>query len=327
MKIIFLTEMGFEGKIPSTHKNMRTEFAWMSALDAEHKNLSLYNNIRDYDHVFLILPKGKLNVSAEGSEISSTPNPVSNLYASDFIDRLKNRNKKVHYIQEGPCWWFNDYNVIDQFNFYNILSKCDTIFSHNEIDSKFYKGLFPHTKVKVIKTLLIEDLIKHIIPTREDKVIIGGNFARWYGGFQSYIIASEFECEKWAQESHAKRKLEGNIPDLNHLNRLSWDKWMDTLSTFKYAIHLMPTIAAGTFSLNCAYFGIPCIGNKNVDTQRLCHPELAVSADDVEKARILASRLKNDKEFYDKCSKQCKELYREHYDLNIWEKEINNILQ
>ena len=107
---------------------------------------------------------------------------------------------------------------------------------------------------------------------------------------------------------------------------MSWDKWMGTLSTFKYAVHLMPTVAAGTFSLNCAYFGIPCIGNKDVDTQRLCHPELAVSVDDVEKARILANRLKNDKEFYNKCSKQCKELYRKHYDLNIWKKEINSIL-
>mgnify|MGYP003639485386 CR=1 FL=1 len=317
MEIIFLSEMGFDGKIPSNHTNMRTEFAWMNALDADHKNLHSYNDVKDYNHVFLILPKGKLNLSAEGSEISNTPNPVSNLYSSDFINVLKTNNKKIHYIQEGPNY---------QFNFYNILSKCDTIFSHNEIDKKFYKGLFPNTKVEVIKTLLIENLIKHITPTKENKVIIGGNFARWYGGFQSYIVASEFECEKWAQESHAKRKLESNIPDLNHLRRLSWASWIHELSTFKYAVHLMPTVAAGTFSLNCAYLGIPCIGNKDVDTQRLCHPELAVSVDDVEKARILANRLKNDKEFYNKCSNQSKELYRKHYDLDIWKKEINNIL-
>ena len=69
---------------------------------------------------------------------------------------------------------------------------------------------------------------------------------------------------------------------------------MSALSTFKYAVHLMPTIAAGTFSLNCAYFGIPCIGNKKVDTQRLCHPELSVDVEDVEKARTLAKMLKED---------------------------------
>ena len=39
MKIAFLTEMGFQGKIPLDHPNMRTEFAWMNALDATHYNL------------------------------------------------------------------------------------------------------------------------------------------------------------------------------------------------------------------------------------------------------------------------------------------------
>lgn len=325
-EIIFLSEMGFEGYIEKSHPNMRTEFAWMNALHANHKNINLYNQVKNYDHVFLILPKGKLNLNAEGSEISNMLNPVSSLYASNFIDVLKSNNKKVHYIQEGPNWWFNDYNIIDQFNFYNILSKCDSIFSHNEIDKKFYKGLFPNVEVNVIKTLMIEEWIKNIKPTKEDKVIIGGNFARWYGGFQSYIVANEFECDKWIQESHAKRKNEPNIQDLNHLDRLVWVDWIKVLSTFKYAIHLMPTVAAGTFSLNCAYLGIPCIGNKEVDTQRLCHPNLSVSVDDVEKARILASKLKNDKEFYNECSEQSKKLYRKHYDLDIWKKEMNNIL-
>ena len=34
MKIAFFTEMGFTGKIPRTHENMRTEFAWMVALNS-----------------------------------------------------------------------------------------------------------------------------------------------------------------------------------------------------------------------------------------------------------------------------------------------------
>ena len=325
-KIIFLSEMGFEGKIPPNHTNMRTEFAWMNALNADHNNLHLFEQVRDYDFVFLILPKGKLNLSAEGSKIADIPNPVSNLYASNFIDVLKQYNKKICYVQEGPNWWFNDYNIVDQFNFYNILSKCDIIFSHNEIDERFYKGLFPNTKVESIKTLLIEELIKHIKPTKENKVIIGGNFARWYGGFQSYIVANEFNCEKWAQESHAKRELEHNIPDLNHLRRMPWAGWMNTLSTFKYAIHLMPTVAAGTFSINCAYFGIPCIGNIKVDTQRYCHPELSVAVDDVQKARKLANRLANDKDYYELCSNRCKKLYKEHYDLKLWKQRMHNIL-
>jgi len=326
MNIAFITEMGFEGKIPSNHPNMRTEFAWMHALNADHFHRGNISNIKNYDHVFIIIPKGKLSLSAEGIKIGNQMNPVSGLLRSNIIKDLQEHNKKVHYMQEGPSWWFNDYDIIDQFNFYNSLAECDSIFAHNEHDSKFYKGLFPTKEVNVMPTLLIEDSLKNIIPKPEEKVIIGGNFARWYGGFQSYMVADEFDVEKWTQDSHAKRENEGDIMDLNHLPRVLWLDWMKTLSTFKYAVHLMPTIAAGTFSLNCAYFGIPCIGNEKVDTQRLCHPDLAVDVDDVEKARKLAKQLKEDKEWYRHCSKMAKFNYSQFYDVKIYKEHLNNIL-
>ena len=322
MKIAFLTEIGFEGIIPPNHSNMRVEFAWMCALKANHFNIHEFNKVKGYDHVFLILPKGKLNLSADGSKINEQLNPISSLLNSNITNILKTQNKKIHYIQEGPSWWFNDYEIIDQFNFYNILSECDSIFAHNEYDIKFYKGLFPDKQINIMPTLLIEELLKDIKPNPEEKVIIGGNFARWYGGFQSYLVSDEFKVEKWTQESHAKRENEDQIPDLNHLSRLTWIEWMKTLSTFKYAVHLMPTIAAGTFSLNCAYFGIPCIGNERVDTQRLCHPDLSVDVDDVEKARKLAKQLKEDKEWYRHCSKISKFNYSQYYNIEQYHQNI-----
>ena len=321
MKIAFLTEMGFEGIIPPNHSNMRVEFAWMCALKANHFNIHEFNKVKGYDHVFLILPKGKLNLSADGSKINEQLNPISSLLNSNITNILKTQNKKIHYIQEGPSWWFNDYEIIDQFNFYNILSECDSIFAHNEYDTKFYKGLLPNKQINVIPTLLIEELLKDIKPNPEEKVIIGGNFARWYGGFQSYLVADEFKVKKWTQESHAKRENEDQIPDLNHLPRLTWIEWMKTLSTFKYAVHLMPTIAAGTFSLNCAYFGIPCIGNEKVDTQRICHPNLSIDVNDVEKARKLAKNLKEDKDFYNHCSGTALMNYKQ-YNIEKWKTQI-----
>jgi hypothetical protein len=110
---------------------------------------------------------------------------------------------------------------------------------------------------------------------------------------------------------------------VNHLPRVSWVDWMRQLSTFKYAIHLMPTVAAGTFSLNCAYFGIPCIGNKDVDTQIVCHPELSVDVNDLEHARYLTKRLKKDELFYEHCSKTAKENYKKYYNIEAWQKKIN----
>jgi hypothetical protein len=318
MKSAFLTEMNFEGKIPSNHPNMRTEFAWMHAMNSDHINIHKANTVKGYDKVFIIFPKGKTFLSAEGSKLVNNRNPISELLASNIIPILKKNNSHVHYIQEGPSWWFNDYEIVDQFNFYNLLSEVDSIFAHNEYDCKFYKGLFPNKPVSAIPTLLIEELIQNITPQPEEKVIIGGNFARWYGGFQSYLVADELGVEKWGQSSHAKRENEGDIHDLHHLPRLTWLEWMNALSTFKYAVHLMPTIAAGTFSLNCAYFGIPCIGNEKVDTQRICHPELSVDVEDVEKARILAKMLKEDLDFYKECSTLCKKNYHKFYNIEMW---------
>ena len=329
-KIAFLSENPFNSKIEGNYENMRTEFSWLYALDAYHFNIYSYINkeviIENYDHIFFICPKGLVYLNAVGSRLKEDKNPTSSLLSSNLIESLKLNNKKVHYMQEGPTWLFNDYEIIDQFNFYNILSECDSIFAHNKHDVKFYKGLFPYKQVNIMPTLLIEDLIQNIKPQPKEKVIIGGNFARWYGGFQSYLVADEFEVEKWTQESHAKRENEDNIKDLNHFPRLTWLSWMEALSTFKYAVHLMPTIAAGTFSLNCAYFGIPCISNEKVDTQRICHPDLSVDVDDIEKARALAKRLKVDNKFYKHCSDTSKKMYNDHYNINKYKNKLNNIL-
>ena len=60
MKIAFLTELPFEGKVVKDYPNMRTEFAWMYALNADHHCIYNFNNVKDYDHVFIIFPKGIL---------------------------------------------------------------------------------------------------------------------------------------------------------------------------------------------------------------------------------------------------------------------------
>jgi hypothetical protein len=318
MKVAFLTEMNFEGKIPETHPNMRTEFSWMYALDATHHCIYKLDSVVGYDHVFVIFPKGRVFLSAEGSKISNDYNPISPLLQSDFMIQLKRNNTAVHYVQEGPHWWFNDYEISDQIYFYNFLQSCDSIFAHNETDVNYYKGLFPNKKVRTIGTLMIDTLIKDIQPTKENKVIIGGNFARWYGGFESYMIATEFGIPIWAQTSHAMRENETHIDGLNHLPRVLWVDWMSQLASFKYGVHMMPTVAAGTFSLNCAYFGIPCIGNEDVDTQKLCHPMLSVKIDDVETARKMAIRLRDDSEFYNECSRISKENYKKYYSEEIW---------
>lgn len=327
MKIAFLTEMSFEGKIPSNHSNMRTEFAWMHALDAEHRNIHHYKEVKNYDHVFIIFPKGEVYLNAVGAKLIEKQNPVSPLLRIDLVGKLKESNREVHFIQEGPHWLWNDYEIPDQIYYFNMIGSCNSIFCHNDSDTSYYKGLFPNKKVNTIPTLIIDSLLEGIEPIKNELSIIGGNFARWYGGFESYMIADLFNCEIWAQTSHATRPNEDSMNNLKHLPRLSWIDWMKALSNFKYAVHLMPTVAAGTFSLNCAYFGIPCIGNTKVDTQKICHPDLSVDVSDIKHARQLAISLRDDKDFYDYCSYQAKKNYKLFYSLEIWKETIFNILK
>jgi len=318
MNIAFLTEMGFEGKVPSNHHNMRTEFAWMYALEADHFHISSFSTVKNYDKVFIIFPKGRVFLDTSGSKLVDEVNPVSDVLSSNFIEVLKQYNSKVFIIQEGPSWWFHNYEILDQINFINMIRTSDGIYAHNEEDCKFWKGYT--NNVFVMPTLMIEESIKNILWNPQNKTIIGGNFSRWYGGMSSYVVSQQFDNTIWTISSHAQRLQENEL--VSHLPRTMWTDWMRQLSEFKYAVHLMPTVAAGTFSLNCAYFGIPCIGNKKVDTQRLCHPELSVDVDDVEQATYLAKKLKKDELFYEHCSKISKENYRRHYDLNIWKEKI-----
>ena len=327
MKIAFLTEMRFKGKVSSDHSNMRTEFSWMHALDADHYSITEFSNITGYDYVMIIFPKGGVFLNSEGKTLTNDKNAYSHIFSSTIVSDLKLKNKFVCSIQEGPTWFVNDFTLEDQFNFYNQLAECDILFSHNHYDANWYKGLYPGKRVEVMPTLMVEELIKTIEPKPENKAIIGGNFSRWYGGFQSYMVSTELSCPIFVQTSHSSRQGEDQIPNLTVLPRLIWYDWIKMLSTFKYAIHLMPTVAAGTFSLNCAYFGIPCIGNNKVDTQKICFPELSVDAEDVYTSRELALRLKDDISFYNECANKAKKLYKENYNIDIWKRKMFNILE
>lgn len=330
MKSAFLTEMGFVGKIPSNHINMRTEFAWMNALDADHFNIHQYEQLVGYDAVFVIFPKAMVKLNTVGLELRfDGPDKDITIYAKPVIETLKRANRQVCVIQEGPAWFFNEYDMVTQFNFYNQLSEANVIFAHNVYDTHFYKGLFPQTRISNIPSLMISN--KEICPEfgqPEDKAIIGGNFCRWYGGFQSYIVATEFGTPIYVPASHCKRPGEEQVPGLNHLPWVMWTDWMKQLSTFKYAVNMMPTVAAGTFSMNCAYFGIPCIGNDKVDTQNTLFPELSIDVGDIFDARKLAAELRSNREFYTHCSHYAKTKLKDSYHFNKeqWLTHIKEVL-
>ena len=292
MEVAFFTEMGFNGKVPRTHNNMRTEFAWMVALNADHYNINQTPN-KKYDLGITIIPKN---------------NPQFDL------KKLKKYCNKVAVMQEGPHWYFQDYSLEKQINYFNTLTYADIIFVHNNSDKKYYSGLTEHKDIRVMKSLMIEDAVGELKEVERKGIIIGGNFVSWYGGFDSYIVASSQYDKVFAPSMG--RKQEGEEQMLSLLPYMSWKEWIHKLNEFKIGVHLMRTHAAGTFALNCAYLGIPCIGYKGLDTQEICHPDLTVDIGDLTQAKKLLERLKNDEEFYLKACYTAQNNHLEYYHEN-----------
>lgn len=290
MKIAFFTEMNFRGKIPRSHDNMRTEFAWICALDADHYHLQDTPTVQ-YDLGIAINSKNH-------------PEWVN-------VEKLKQYCTQVAVMQEGPHWYFQDYPLANQIHYFNNLTDADIIFVHNETDRKYYRGLVENKDVRIMPSLMIEDSIKSIPEVDRSNVIIGGNFVSWYGGFDSMIVASSFEEQIYAPSMG--RRQDGEEQLINHLPYMNWKEWMYKLNEFKYGVHLMRTHAAGTFALNCAYLGIPCIGYRGLDTQETCHPDCTVDIGDIESAKRIAKRLRNDEDFYLYCANIAKQKYMEHY--------------
>jgi len=295
MEIAFFTEMGFEGKVPRIHDNMRTEFAWMVALNADHYNIKQIPS-KKYNLGIVIIPK---------------KNPEFD------INSLKPVCDKIAVMQEGPNWYWQDYDLAKQIWYFNTLTSADIIFTHNETDRVYYQGLTAHSDVRVLPSLMIEDAIGELEQVERQGVIIGGNFVSWYGGFDSFIIAQELDGGKVTAPSMG-RKQSGEEQLLNHLPYLNWKQWIHELNKFKYGVHLMRTHAAGTFALNYAYLGIPCIGYKGLDTQEICHPDLTVNIGDLVTARKLVTLLRNDEIFYNNCSQTAINNYKNNYTEQVF---------
>ena len=279
MKLAWLSEGGYTGKVPREQTaNAGVLWAWMSNLEVDHYP------ILNFEHA-----------------------------PTDGYDYL------ILFFQEGPVWVYQDMPLEQQFWHYNTLVDVDLIFCENTTDIPYYKGFVPGKPVINLPDLIVDDTLVGIENVeKQDKAIIGGNFCRWYGGFDSYIIAQEFGVPLYVPTMGRKVDGEEQIPDLTHLPFMPWKDWMFKLAEFKYGIHLMQTYAAGSFMMNCGYLGIPCIGYNHTDTQRNIFPDLSIDQDDLDTARKLARKLVDDKDLYNECSQKAVVNFKKHSSENAF---------
>ena len=293
MKIVFFSESQINGKIPRDFPNARTEYAWMMALDAPHFNIHSQVDGR-YDLGIVIIPKTNPNIN---------------------LDEIRKSCDKVAVMQEGPHWYFQDYSVSQQFHYYNLLRSADWVYCHNESDVNYFRGLGCED-VRVMRSLMIPEGLS---PRTEkgNGTIIGGNFVSWYGGFDSFMVAMYLQDKITAPSMGRKQDEEKLIEEINYLPYLSWREWIVELGKYNVGVHLMRTHAAGTFAMNCAFHGIPCIGYKGLDTQETLHPLTTVDIGDLEAANDLAKKLKED-DFYWLCSQTAEKRFDDYYTERAW---------
>ena len=306
MKVAFFSETGNNKKYSRDFPNSRTEVAWCLALDAPMCSLHARPK-EQFDLGIVIIPKEHPKVS---------------------LDYIRGCCDKVAVMQEGPHWYFQDYDIDKQFHYYNCLIEADWVYCHNENDVSYYLGL-GCKDVRVMRSLMIPEKLTprttsgagHTYEHAEydiDVTIIGGNFVSWYGGFDSYIVAREIGDLIHAPSMGRKKQKEEQIEDIKYLPYLSWREWIENLKRYNIGVHLMRTHAAGTFAMNCAFHGIPCIGYKGLDTQETCHPLTTVKVGELDKAVELGKMLKEQKKFYDLCSETSLKRFNESYTEKKW---------
>ena len=297
MKIGFFSEAGYEGKVSRNHPNMRTDVAWVCALDATHHPFprlqELPNNL--YDVGVMILPKKR-----------------ETLLNYPLLEQYRRVCKKVTVMQESYYNYWQDSSIAEQIWYFNFITEMDIIFCHNDVDLIYYSGL-TNVRTELLPTVMITDGI-----ARRDElgsgVIIGGNWVRDYGGFDSYQVALELTDDITAVTTGRMKKEESQM--LKHIPWVLWREWIDILSQFNIGVQL-GTAAAGTFNLNCSFHGIPCIAYSNSNTQRILHPLTTVELGDLERAKEIANKLKDDK-FYKLCMETTKKRYEMYYTEKVF---------
>ena len=292
MKIAFFSEAGYQGKVSRDNPNMRTDVAWVCALNATHHPIPTIHELPDnsYDVGIMILPKNR--------------KPLLNY---PLLEQYKRVCNKVTIMQESYYNYWQDSSIEEQIWYFNFITEMDLIFCHNDVDLKYYNGL-TNVRTELLPSVMITDgLVKR--SEWGNGVIIGGNFVWAYGGFDSYQVATEITDDVTAVTTGRMKPEEEGI--LKHIPWVLWKEWINILSQFSVGVQL-GTASAGTFNLNCSFHGIPCIGYSNVNTQKTLHPSTTVDVGDIGGAREIARKLKDDK-FYDKCMKETEENYEKYY--------------
>jgi hypothetical protein len=305
----FVTELNLEGYIPENYTNLRAAETWIKYLDAFHLNLfKVLKEDKQYEGTcWLIIPKGQ---EAVNYLVQNKP---------DLVVELQKKFSKIYCIQEGESTFWHKYDVTTQTWIWLQFQASDKIYTQNSYDLRYLKGLHPDKKFGLIRSVMDDSIINiNNFKPKTNKAILTGPFTVEYYGFAQMMVAKHTKCEidipPMGQSRMPKDSWEmAENVGVNYLEYMMWKEWMENISQYKYGYFLVPCIGAGTFPLNCAYHGIPCIGDNRAETQKLLFPKLSINHLDLEQAVKLTKKLSTDKEFYKEVSTYAKQVYKKEF--------------
>lgn len=304
MKIVYLTEMEFVAeRIEEYVPNQSVLFTQMSGLNAAHLPIEVFLNnkevLRKFDVCIFIYPK-------------SRPEVLS--ICKDIKDRCK-----LVLNQEGPRDFWYDWKPEHQKLFIEAMDMCDMFFANNESDLEFFRGFMGDKAVLSPVSFSKKQIEKFSTDIRNNTILIGGNMCKWYGGLSSIKVIENAGLQAYIPSMGRKQQNEEILygKNIKILPYMDFDNWTYFVSTNKYVVHLMKEIGGGNLSLTASALGIPCIGNKLWDTQRICQPRLSIDVWEIQKGRDLMYRLMNDKNFYDECALEAKDLAYQYFEKEV----------
>lgn len=303
MKIVYVSEMEIlSEKIDKDEMNIGVLGVQMGGLKAAHIPLRMIVDepslLEPYDICIFIYPK-------------SIPQALT-------MVPLMKRYCKVVLNQEGPRDFWYDWKPYQQKYMLDAFRECDMFFANNQPDLEFFKA-FMEDKVVLspvsFNAKFVED---NSSLDRENNVLVGGNMCKWYGGLSSYRIAASSGFPVHFPTMGRYRAGEENLSKNSlYLPFMDSQQWNYFVSTHKYVVHVMGEIGGGNLVLTASALGIPCIGNREWDTQATCQPGLAIDKWNLPRGIELMQRLIKDDYFYKTCSEFAKKQAYKYFEQDV----------
>ena len=320
MKILYITDVNYIGKFSNDFSfGYRPFMSWVPALDATHCCYYRLDEL-DVDSQFDITIVGSLNNTLLHSNIN-----LNEL----ILNKIKKISKKIVIQQESYHRSFihdsldNNQNLSVLYNYYNFLSQCDAILTHNEIDNQYFSSLL--NKPCFVHPQLIIPLEEPKIDLdKEDTFILStSELHRDKGGaLDGYLFAKQFNIPIYV---FGNPNI--NLPLLNQLEYFSdYVMFNGELSKFKIGINVPVLPIGGSFPLQCAMLKIPCIGWDNGDPIKDLFPDLVCGYPNFNTLKQITDKLLKDKNFYSDVAEQGYENFITKYSFEQYVSRMSLIL-